>query len=168
MIDRALLEKFLGMLGSAFDGERANAAGMILKMAQSQRITIVELCMGKGEPNGNATPDYWRKQYNMTRQKADRLELEVATLKKQLEQHQKTSNKFDFNGKSQQRASGQKYSAAELHELALDMHEQQSPRLSDWERNFLKNMEGWGDSFLLSDKQLYTIQKIYAKVSAAY
>jgi hypothetical protein len=37
------LEKLLGMLGSSFDGERANAARMISAMAEKQRLTVVEL-----------------------------------------------------------------------------------------------------------------------------
>lgn len=40
---RDRLEKFLGMLGSDFDGERANAAGFIAKMARERKQTIVEL-----------------------------------------------------------------------------------------------------------------------------
>jgi hypothetical protein len=166
MTDRVRLEKFLGMLGSSFDGERANAAGMIFKMALAQKITIAELCLGKGQSNGGAqqTTDYWRQQYNTVRQKADRLEREVSELKRQLEQGRKSSNRHDFN---QQSYSGQRPDALELHKLALDMHKQQSPRLNDWERGFLQTMSGWGDPFLLSDKQLYTIMKIHAKVSAA-
>jgi hypothetical protein len=40
------LEKLLGMLGSAFDGERANAARLIAAMAEKQKLTIVELIFG--------------------------------------------------------------------------------------------------------------------------
>lgn len=36
------LEKLLGMLGSSFDGERANAARMISAMAEKQRLTVVD------------------------------------------------------------------------------------------------------------------------------
>ena len=41
--DRTRLEKLLGMLGSSFDGERANAARMIAAMAEAKKITINEL-----------------------------------------------------------------------------------------------------------------------------
>ena len=34
------------MLGSSFDGERANAARMIAAMAEKQRLTVVELIYG--------------------------------------------------------------------------------------------------------------------------
>jgi hypothetical protein len=41
--ERIRLEKLLGMLGSSFDGERANAARMIAAMAEGRKITINEL-----------------------------------------------------------------------------------------------------------------------------
>jgi hypothetical protein len=41
--DKTRLSKLLGMLGSSFDGERANAAGMIQKMAEQYKMTITEL-----------------------------------------------------------------------------------------------------------------------------
>jgi hypothetical protein len=41
--EKARLEKFLGMLGSSFDGERANAARMISAMAEKKSLTIPEL-----------------------------------------------------------------------------------------------------------------------------
>jgi DNA anti-recombination protein RmuC len=167
--DRARLEKFLGMLGSAHAGEACNAASMILKMAQSQKMTIAELCLGTAKASReppHSGEAYWRQQYNITRQKADRLEREIETLKKEL--GKKASNKFDFNGKQQQRSSGQTRSSEELHDLAIEMHAQQSPRLNDWERDFLQSMSEWIDPFMLSGKQLATILKIHAKVSAHF
>jgi hypothetical protein len=41
--EKTRLEKLLGMLGSSFDGERATAAAMIQRMAESKKITINEL-----------------------------------------------------------------------------------------------------------------------------
>ena len=41
--DKTRLSKLLGMLGSSFDGERANAAAMIQKMAEKYKLTITEL-----------------------------------------------------------------------------------------------------------------------------
>ena len=41
--ERTRLEKLLGMLGSSFDGERANAARMIAAMAEAKKVTINEL-----------------------------------------------------------------------------------------------------------------------------
>jgi hypothetical protein len=44
--EKTRLEKLLGMLGSSFDGERANAARMISAMAENQGLTVVELIYG--------------------------------------------------------------------------------------------------------------------------
>jgi hypothetical protein len=41
--ERVRLEKLLGMLGSSFDGERANAARMIAAMAEAKKLSINEL-----------------------------------------------------------------------------------------------------------------------------
>lgn len=41
--DKTRLSKLLGMLGSSFDGERANAARMIQTMAEKYKLTINEL-----------------------------------------------------------------------------------------------------------------------------
>jgi hypothetical protein len=41
--DKTRITKLIGMLGSAFDGERANAAAMLSKMAESRKQTINEL-----------------------------------------------------------------------------------------------------------------------------
>lgn len=43
------LVKLLGMLGSDFDGERANAAAMIAKMAKDAKLSIADLVMRGGE-----------------------------------------------------------------------------------------------------------------------
>jgi hypothetical protein len=41
--DKNRLEKLLGMLGSSFDGERANAARMIQALAEKNKMTINEM-----------------------------------------------------------------------------------------------------------------------------
>jgi hypothetical protein len=41
--EKTRLEKLLGMLGSSFDGERANAARMIATMAEAKKVSINEL-----------------------------------------------------------------------------------------------------------------------------
>jgi hypothetical protein len=43
MADRGRVEKLVGMLGSSFDGERANAAGMLQKMADADKVSLLEL-----------------------------------------------------------------------------------------------------------------------------
>jgi hypothetical protein len=44
--EKQRLAKLLGMLGSSFDGERANAARMISALAERHRLTIVEMVLG--------------------------------------------------------------------------------------------------------------------------
>jgi hypothetical protein len=41
--EKTRLEKLLGMLGSSFDGERANAARVIAIMAEAKKVSINEL-----------------------------------------------------------------------------------------------------------------------------
>lgn len=41
---RERLEKLLGMLGSAFEGERASAALLLSNMAKAEKLSIVDLC----------------------------------------------------------------------------------------------------------------------------
>jgi hypothetical protein len=53
--DKDRLEKLLGMLGSAFDGERANAASLIQKMADKHKMTINEM-VTKVMSGGTAPP----------------------------------------------------------------------------------------------------------------
>ena len=41
--DKARVIKLLGMLGSAFDGERANATNILQRMAEARKVTLTEL-----------------------------------------------------------------------------------------------------------------------------
>ena len=54
--EKTRLEKLLGMLGSSFDGERANAARMISAMAEKQKLTVVELIYGANDAAASGTP----------------------------------------------------------------------------------------------------------------
>lgn len=54
--EKTRLEKLLGMLGSSFDGERANAARMISSMAEKKNLTITELIYGA--PSVRPQPSY--------------------------------------------------------------------------------------------------------------
>lgn len=49
-MSRERLAKLLGMLGSEFDGERANAAAMIAKMAKEAKMGVAEFVMQGGGP----------------------------------------------------------------------------------------------------------------------
>lgn len=54
--DRDKLEKLLNMLGSDFEGERANAGGMIKKMADRYNVTPAALCLDNRI--GSAAPEF--------------------------------------------------------------------------------------------------------------
>lgn len=54
--DRDKLEKLLNMLGSDFEGERANAGGMIKKMADRYNVTPAALCLDNRI--GSASPAF--------------------------------------------------------------------------------------------------------------
>jgi len=59
--DKTRLTKLIGMLGSAFDGERANAAAMITKMAEQRKMSITELiAAAMGGSTHNAGSSYRR------------------------------------------------------------------------------------------------------------
>lgn len=58
--EKARLEKLLGMLGSSFDGERANAARMIANMAEKKKLTITELIYGA--PSARPRAEYAPRQ----------------------------------------------------------------------------------------------------------
>lgn len=57
--DRSRVEKLLGMLGSDFAGERANAAAALSRIARDQRLTLVELLqrIWRGESTFPSTSD---------------------------------------------------------------------------------------------------------------
>lgn len=61
--EQVRLRKLLGMLGSSFDGERANAAQMIANMAQKKKLTITELIYGPAQKRTEQTkpPPGWRE-----------------------------------------------------------------------------------------------------------
>lgn len=54
--EKSRLEKLLGMLGSSFDGERANAARMIAAMAEKKKLTIVDLVYGSNSTRPQPKP----------------------------------------------------------------------------------------------------------------
>lgn len=56
LAEKSRLEKLLGMLGSSFDGERANAARMIAAMAEKKKLTIVDLIYGVSSARPHPQP----------------------------------------------------------------------------------------------------------------
>ena len=60
--DKARLTKLLGMLGSAFDGERANAARMISALAEKHKMTINELIAAGHSQPAQPPPEQTRQK----------------------------------------------------------------------------------------------------------
>jgi len=65
--DKARVIKLLGMLGSAFDGERANATSLLQRMAESRKMSLTELIAAahgggagpqKPKPPPDPSPDF--------------------------------------------------------------------------------------------------------------
>ena len=50
--DRSRREKLVGMLGSAFEGERLKALSMLQQMADAYKVPIYELLLGDGSGGG--------------------------------------------------------------------------------------------------------------------
>lgn len=57
--DRERLAKLLNMLGSTFDGERANAARLIARMAERKNLSIAEMVLPP-EDDDEVTTFVWR------------------------------------------------------------------------------------------------------------
>lgn len=53
--DKARVIKLLGMLGSAFDGERANATNILQRMAEARKMTLTEL-IAQAYGSASSTP----------------------------------------------------------------------------------------------------------------
>jgi hypothetical protein len=78
--DRDRLEKLLGMLGSSFDGERANAGGFIQKMAEKRKQTVVEMVRDvlgvverpkpRPQPQQDPYDDFWDQMARKQRESA--------------------------------------------------------------------------------------------------
>ncbi len=54
--DKARVIKLLGMLGSAFDGERANATNILQRMAEARKVTLTELIEQAYSSGGSSPP----------------------------------------------------------------------------------------------------------------
>lgn len=137
--ERTRLEKLLGMLGSSFDGERANAARMIAAMAEAKKLSINELIAMMTQPSPSSSS---RQQQSKPRpppppddfsdiDKADDL---LRMLKK----------------------------IAEKPALA-------SRVLTDWEIQFATDVSGrYAHDYELSEKQLVVTEKILRKAARAF
>jgi len=92
LAEKSRLEKLLGMLGSSFDGERANAARMIAAMAEKKKLTIVDLVYGA--PSVRPRRSFTEPPRQRTRQTNDKPK--SRTLLQSLSDIASTSDEFEF------------------------------------------------------------------------
>jgi hypothetical protein len=71
--DRNRRDKLVGMLGSAFDGERSNALAMLQKMANAHKVRIDELLLANG--NDGAGSGFDRQRAEQAERRAREAEL---------------------------------------------------------------------------------------------
>ena len=60
--DRSRRDKLVGMLGSAFDGERLNALSMLQRMADNYKVPIHELLLANGSNGAESSFDWLRAE----------------------------------------------------------------------------------------------------------
>ena len=60
--DRSRRDKLVGMLGSAFDGERLNALSMLQRMADNYKVPIHELLLANGSSGAESSFDWLRAE----------------------------------------------------------------------------------------------------------
>ena len=89
--EKTRLEKLLGMLGSSFDGERANAARMISAMAEKKNLTITELIYGASNVRPQAS---YKPKPRPTQTTTDKTK--SRTLLQSLSDIASTSDEFEF------------------------------------------------------------------------
>lgn len=64
--DRGRRDKLVGMLGSAFDGERLNAHSMLQRMAENYKGPIQELLLANGSRGTKSSFDWLRAEPDPT------------------------------------------------------------------------------------------------------
>jgi hypothetical protein len=133
--EKARLEKLLGMLGSSFDGERANAARMIANMAEKKKLTITELIYGT--PSVRPHPEPQPRPQHQT----------------------KAAKENSFGWKSNSRPMLQA-----LADIAADT-DQFEFVLTAWECQFANDVSSrYAHDYELSEKQIVIVEKILRKV----
>ena len=137
--EKSKLKKLLGMLGSAFDGERANAARMIQAMAEKKSLTIVELIYASG------------RQKTTRPQKADRKP-----------SPEDSSWPPDWSPDQLNKV------LPALQEIAASRREDPEFVLTEWEYQFASDVaKRYSCDYELSVKQMQVAQKIIQKVESA-
>ena len=189
--DKSRLEKFLGMLGSQHDGERANAAGFISRLAVDRKLTIPDLirktlgvASGASSSSSGSTlrERLLEQQIAHERLRAQSRERDLnRTLKlyqDQLIEAQRSSAKARaevMTLRKQLEAKTNPFgfstrSTVEPDQAGtdglLDMlgAAAKHPRLNAWERSFAEDVAArYDDDDQLSDKQRAAIEKILRK-----
>ncbi len=139
--EKIRLEKLLGMLGSSFDGERANAARMISAMAEKKNLTITELIYGALSVRPQAS--YKPSKTNPAQPTADKPKSQPKsqpksrTLLQSLSDIASTSDEFEFT-------------------------------LTEWECQFADDVsKRYSYDYELSEKQIVIAEKIIRKAEIA-
>jgi len=173
-MSRDRLTKLLGMLGSDFDGERANAARMIAEMAKKEGKGVADYVMGGGGPQVIYRDRIVEKPVYRDRPcaecerraKADRHDTRMYT-EDDLRNY-RPKERFNFEnlrrpGQRQSRPKGEASIIAGLRE-AQDFPE----HLSGWEMEFVEDiLRKHQFDYELTDRQTKTARKIIAKIAAA-
>lgn len=144
MADRERLKKLLEMLSSDFDGERANAAAMIAKMAKAEGKSIAELCLSRDSSNPYGAPQVIYR---------DRVVVQTKVVYRDRFIRQPSAGpKFDPPDTG---------SSLDRMRWVLQFPE----HLTDWENEFAEGLiEKYFDDMDLSSAQDHSAEKIFLKV----
>lgn len=170
--EKERLAALLGMLGSGFDGERANAALMIDKMAKARKLSIVELVkewagpaqaratVAGGYQHGNDYMDEWRRQQQEEALRRAQREMEKRDRQERAERQAQakaqTGGGFgDFNFNTQ---PGDQ--SARMRDILRDLD---VSGLNDWERDFVESMTG--KTYPMTPRQMEAAMKIVRKAN---
>lgn len=160
-MSREKLAKIVGMLGSAHDGEIANAARMIQAMAKQANQSIADFLMGTGGPqivyrDKIVEKPVYRECAECARRAAD---------PEDLRNYKKPDDKFDFSKLRRPR----KPSTGPT-ELLKGLRDAQDypEHLSGWEMEFVEDMlRKFTFDYEMTDRQAKAARKIIAKIAAA-
>ena len=153
--NRSRLEKLVGMLGSDYDGERANAAALIAKIAKEEKKSMVELLLHPQVIYRDREKIVYRDRPQPQQQKPNR-----DREKPRWSDDDAWNTFFRDAGQSAGYGRGRKQD-----KLSVLRTLSNSEHLSPWERSFARDV-GYRYDFddELSEAQLDVIEKILKKV----
>ena len=147
--DKTRLAKLLGMLGSSFDGERANAGRMIQAMAEKYKLNITELI----EKAHAAPPRTGANQYGAFRQ---------APPPPPPPKHKPKSANGGFHKVRDTDEANE--NLRKFDQLIEEEDSSDFSRFTDWERQFIRDVaDRYEHDYELSDKQLNIVFRILQK-----